>query len=99
MHGNSNMKLGIQLAHAGRKGSTFCPWMPGGHGKSVPVGVPDGDDPECTGFVCVAPSAVPYEGLAAPQELTVQQIHELVKKFGQSALYAEEAGTLCDISN
>ncbi len=42
---------GVQLAHAGRKASTWRPWL-GKHG-SVPIG--DG------GWIPVAPSAIPFE--------------------------------------
>ena len=52
-------KLGIQLNHAGRKGSTVAPWLGGG-----PIEGPQAWTPE-------APSAIPYlEGWAPPAPST-----------------------------
>ncbi|KAI3646014.1 hypothetical protein MP228_008942 [Amoeboaphelidium protococcarum] len=34
----SNVQMGIQLGHAGRKGSSYCPFIGGGHDVAVPVG-------------------------------------------------------------
>src|SRR5205823_7568488 len=52
-------EVGIQLAHAGRKGSTARPWEGGG---PVP--------PEKGGFGIVAPSAIPFRDKdQVPQEL------------------------------
>lgn len=48
-----------------------------------------------TGFQPVAPSSVPCKTLAAgdvPRELTVEEIHEIIERFGQAARRAQEAG-------
>jgi 2,4-dienoyl-CoA reductase-like NADH-dependent reductase (Old Yellow Enzyme family) len=47
----SDMRIAIQLAHAGRKGSTEVPWKGG-------IQIPPDD---ANGWQTVAPSAIPYE--------------------------------------
>lgn len=76
-------RAAIQLAHAGRKGSTYRSWP----------GVPEGSVPiEEGGWQTVAPSPVAFEGLAEPRELSVDQIHELVAAFARAARRAVDAG-------
>ncbi|GAA4800277.1 NADH:flavin oxidoreductase/NADH oxidase [Streptomyces ziwulingensis] len=72
---------GIQLAHAGRKASTGQPWN-----GDRPVG------PEEYGWTPVGPSAVPYPGLKAPHELTVEEIHASLDRWRASARLALAAG-------
>ncbi len=73
---------GIQLAHAGRKGSTYRPWS----GKG---GVPLSDG----GWVPVAPSAIPFaETYPAPRELTSAGIKALQDAFVTAAKRACQAG-------
>jgi len=73
---------GIQLAHAGRKGSCEVPWKGGG-----PISV------EAGGWVPVAPSAVPFsEAHTVPRALEVDDIHEVVGQFQASARRALQAG-------
>ncbi len=76
---------GIQLAHAGRKASTTRPW---GHPRPhEPLGVDEG------GWRIVGPSAIPFDaGYQAPAELSVEEIGEIVKKFGEAAQRALAAG-------
>jgi 2,4-dienoyl-CoA reductase-like NADH-dependent reductase (Old Yellow Enzyme family) len=75
---------GMQLAHAGRKGSTYRPWS--GYGGVAPK---DG------GWAPAAPSAVAYsEEYAMPQALTKQGIRGVVEAFAQAARRALEAGFL-----
>ncbi|MEV8592290.1 NADH:flavin oxidoreductase/NADH oxidase [Streptomyces sp. NPDC052012] len=72
----------IQLAHAGRKASTERPWKGG-----APVG------PEGHGWQPVAPSPLPFdERHAVPDELTVDQIKEVVGEFAAAARRALAAG-------
>jgi 2,4-dienoyl-CoA reductase-like NADH-dependent reductase (Old Yellow Enzyme family) len=73
---------GIQLAHAGRKGSTWSPFS--GHDGTVPV--------EQGGWEAIAPSAVAYDGYATPREMTVADIDRLVTAFAAAARRAIEAG-------
>ena len=75
------VKTGIQLAHAGRKGSTHVPWdQPG----SVA--------PSAGGWQTVAPSAVTFEGFADPRELTLDEIEEIKGQFAAAAERAVSAG-------
>lgn len=75
--------IAIQLAHAGRKGSTY-PWMPDAPAGSVPL--------DEGGWQTVAPSAVAFDGYAAPQELTPEAITEIVEAFRAAATRAVRAG-------
>ncbi|MER6996079.1 NADH:flavin oxidoreductase/NADH oxidase [Streptomyces sp. NPDC000410] len=73
---------GIQLAHAGRKASTDRPWKGGG-----PVG------PDAHGWQPVAPSPVPFDdGHPVPDDLTTDQIADIVAKFAAAARRALDAG-------
>jgi 2,4-dienoyl-CoA reductase-like NADH-dependent reductase (Old Yellow Enzyme family) len=73
---------GMQLAHAGRKGSTYRPWS--GYGA---VAAKDG------GWVPLAPSAVAYsEEYAQPQALTKEGIRGVVAAFAAAARRALAAG-------
>ena len=79
---------GVQLAHAGRKASTYSPFAVGpdrqpGHG-SVPVA--DG------GWPTVGPSALAFPGLAAPVALSAAQIADLPGAFAAAARRALAAG-------
>jgi 2,4-dienoyl-CoA reductase-like NADH-dependent reductase (Old Yellow Enzyme family) len=72
---------GIQLAHAGRKASTFAPWRGTG---SVPAA--DG------GWAAVAPSAIAYPGYATPTELSAGDLAQLVDSWAAAAIRAVAAG-------
>lgn len=75
--------IAVQLAHAGRKASTYRPF----------VGEPTGSVPEPEGgWQAVGPTEAPFEGLAAPRALTVAQIEEAAAAFGAAAARAERAG-------
>lgn len=73
---------GIQLAHAGRKASTWWPWAPAR--GSVPT-----DD---GGWTTTAPSAVAYDGFAAPRALDAAGIDDVVHAFATAARRAVDAG-------
>jgi 2,4-dienoyl-CoA reductase-like NADH-dependent reductase (Old Yellow Enzyme family) len=73
---------GIQLAHAGRKGSTRRPWEPAG-------AVPTAEG----GWVPVAPTAEPFaEGYPVPRALATHEIDALVAAFRDAAARARAAG-------
>ena len=73
---------GIQLAHAGRKASTFRPWS--GHGEITPR---DG------GWQTVAPSPEAFAGdYPKPKELTGDEIARLRDAFALAAKRSFEAG-------
>lgn len=73
---------GVQLAHAGRKASTWWPWA-----------ADRGSVPEAEGgWTTVAPSAVPYDGFAAPIALDAGGIDRVVDAFASAARRARDAG-------
>ncbi|WP_210604591.1 NADH:flavin oxidoreductase/NADH oxidase [Brevibacterium oceani] len=74
---------GIQLAHAGRKASTFPEW-----GTDRSGSLPESEG----GWQTVAPSALAFEGLAEPRALTESEIAEVVRAFAASARRSMEAG-------
>ena len=74
---------GMQLAHAGRKGSTRRPWEG------------DGVVPETEGGWqnVMAPSAIPFaDNYPTPQALTIDGIQRVVKAFADAARRACDAG-------
>lgn len=75
---------GIQLAHAGRKASTWSPWGEDGRSGSIPK--------DQGGWTAVAPSAVAYDGLAVPVELDAAGIDRIVVAFADAARRAVKAG-------
>ncbi|RLM27105.1 oxidoreductase [Brenneria alni] len=78
----SDIPLGIQLAHAGRKASTDTPWSGRAFLRK-----------EQGGWQTLAPSDVPYsEKDDAPLAMTHQQINELIASFVDSAKRADRLG-------
>jgi 2,4-dienoyl-CoA reductase-like NADH-dependent reductase (Old Yellow Enzyme family) len=73
---------GVQLAHAGRKASTYSPFAAGR--GTVPAS--EG------GWTSVGPSAVAYPGLEAPAELTDAQVEAVPGQFAAAARRALAAG-------
>lgn len=71
----------IQLAHAGRKASTYRTWSGSG---SVPI-----DD---GGWETYSSTDKAFEGYAAPRRLTRAEIQQLVDDYRQSARRSIEAG-------
>ena len=74
-------KMGIQLAHAGRKAGTTIPGSD--HFMATP---------EEGGWEAVAPSAIAFEGYPTPHALSVPEIKQIVKEFGAAAKRAIAAG-------
>ncbi len=82
VHQHSKAKIGIQLAHAGRKGSVRHPWQ----GDDVPL---DGADAWST----MAPSAIPfYPHWPVPKAMDRENMDRVVAAFVRAAGWAEEAG-------
>ena len=80
VHRSSQAKIGVQLAHAGRKGSTPPPWE---------RGKPLGDK----GWQLVAPSAIPFDGNSpVPKEMDRGDLDKLRDDFVRAAKWSEEAG-------
>ena len=81
IHGNSAAKAGLQLGHAGRKGSTRVPW----EGADAPL--PDGNWP------LVSASPVPYlDDGAVPRPLTLDEMEAIKRDFVAAATRGVEAG-------
>jgi anthraniloyl-CoA monooxygenase len=81
VHANSKAKIGMQLAHAGRKGSCNLPW--------------EGDDPltDDTAWPTVAPSALPFgPGWHVPREMTRADMDRVRDDFVAAAGRAHAAG-------
>jgi len=73
---------GIQLGHAGRKGSTARPWDGG-----KPIAPADG------GWEIIAPSALAFgEGYAVPVAMDKAMINETIAQFVANTRRAREAG-------
>jgi 2,4-dienoyl-CoA reductase-like NADH-dependent reductase (Old Yellow Enzyme family) len=74
---------GIQLAHAGRKASTYPAWGYDKHG-SVPAA--DG------GWPTVSASGVAFPGYDVPRALELSEIDSIVEAFAAAAVRAVDAG-------
>jgi 2,4-dienoyl-CoA reductase-like NADH-dependent reductase (Old Yellow Enzyme family) len=75
-------KAGIQLAHAGRKASTWWPFS----GRRGSVDAAEG------GWRTVGPSAVAYQGFAEPMALDARGLDAVVEDFASAARRALQAG-------
>ncbi|KXX81878.1 NADPH dehydrogenase [Madurella mycetomatis] len=85
---SQGQKVGIQLAHAGRKASTLGPWH-------VKPGVSEVATAEVGGWPdnLWAPSAIAWdEGYPTPKEVTAADIQSLVQSFVDAARRAVKAG-------
>ncbi|KAF5365988.1 hypothetical protein D9758_006653 [Tetrapyrgos nigripes] len=82
---SQGQKIGIQLAHAGRKASTVAPWL---HPNSTATAIAGGWPEDIVG-----PSPIAFsENNPVPKELTKTQIASLVKSFANAARRALRAG-------
>jgi anthraniloyl-CoA monooxygenase len=80
-HSQSGAKIGIQLGHSGRKGSTRLMW----EGMDDPL-------PEGNWEVC-GPSPIPYKaGGQTPRALSVAELDEIREQFAAAARAAARAG-------
>jgi anthraniloyl-CoA monooxygenase len=80
VHANSRARIGLQLAHAGRKGSCNLPW--------------EGDDPLRDGraWRTIGPSALPFApGWPVPREMTRSDMDAVRDDFVRATLRAERA--------
>ena len=78
----ADVPIAVQLAHAGRKGSSRPPWE-GGSSMTVDEG----------GWQTVAPSAISHAANAMlPRALTRSEIEDLIESFARSAERAERIG-------
>ncbi|MGW7758652.1 bifunctional salicylyl-CoA 5-hydroxylase/oxidoreductase [Streptomyces violaceusniger] len=81
VHERSTARIGLQLGHSGRKGSTRLMW----EGMDEPL--PEGN------WETVGPSALPYgPGSAAPREVTRADMDRIAADFVAAARRGAEAG-------
>ncbi|PVI02849.1 NADPH dehydrogenase [Periconia macrospinosa] len=82
---SQNQKIGIQLAHAGRKASTVAPWLSQGDVATKELnGWPDN---------VKAPSAIPYNDRhAQPKEMTKEDIETYKQAFKDAVGRSLKAG-------
>jgi anthraniloyl-CoA monooxygenase len=81
VHEHTPARIGMQLAHAGRKGSTALPWEGG-----KPLEGPGA-------WTTLAPSPIPFdEGWPAPREMTAADLALVVSQFRDAARRARRAG-------
>ena len=79
---SQNSVSGIQLAHAGRKASTYSPWKGNGEVKA-----------ENGGWQSLAPSPIPFsENFPHPKELSKEDIQTIIDQLTQSAKRSIDAG-------
>ncbi|KAI0838545.1 NADPH dehydrogenase [Hypoxylon sp. FL0890] len=82
---SQGQKIGIQIAHAGRKASTVAPWLSQAAVATKDVGGWPDD--------VVAPSAIPFDkNHAQPRALSLDEIAQLKADFGAAAKRAIKAG-------
>ena len=74
-------KIGIQLWHAGQKGSTTAPWQ----GQ-------DYVSPEAGGWQAVAPSEIAFGKLPTPRAVTLAEIKSIIEDYRSAAIRSVEAG-------
>ena len=81
VHANSGAKMGLQLGHAGRKGSTQLGWQDADHP------LPQGNWP------LVSASPIPYlPGSQVPREMTRADMQRITAEFAAAARRGAEAG-------
>ncbi|KQX66538.1 bifunctional salicylyl-CoA 5-hydroxylase/oxidoreductase [Angustibacter sp. Root456] len=82
VHTRSDTKVGLQLGHSGRKGSTRLMW------EGIDQPLPEGNWP------VVAPSPLPYlEGVSqVPHELTVAELDAITQQFVDATRRGIDAG-------
>ncbi|TAQ89299.1 hypothetical protein B7494_g2380 [Chlorociboria aeruginascens] len=84
---SQGQKIGIQLAHAGRKASCLAPWLT--TAESVLAGKEVDGWPEDV----MGPSAIPYaKSYAVPREMSEQDIRDVIEGFRDSASRSVQAG-------
>jgi anthraniloyl-CoA monooxygenase len=80
VHRNSRSKIGIQLGHSGRKGSVNVPSV----GSNIPLE---------KSWELISASPIPFnDAMAAPKEMTVEDMHKVISEFVHATINADEAG-------
>lgn len=81
VHDTTTARIGAQIGHSGRKGSTKLMW------EGIDEPLPEG------GWETMAPSAVPYgPGSECPREITRAEMDEVIAEHVTAARLAAEAG-------
>jgi anthraniloyl-CoA monooxygenase len=81
VHAESEARIGLQLGHAGRKGSTCRLW----DGEDEPL--PEGNWP------LIAPSTIPYRPHnQTPREMTLDDMDRVAADYARATGMADEAG-------
>tara|TARA_B100000965_G_scaffold400567_1_gene422710 strand:+ start:181 stop:1239 length:1059 start_codon:yes stop_codon:yes gene_type:complete len=80
----SKIRIGIQISHSGRKGSSEIPWIKSNTSlKKKP-------------WKTVAPSPIKrYKGWPVPKELSIKEILKIINDFKNSAIRANKANLDC----
>jgi len=82
---NNNVKVGLQISHSGRKGSSYEPWIK----KNTPLS-------KLRSWETVSSSPIERApGWPVPKEMTINEIKNLVKIFVKTAKRANAAGFDC----
>src|SRR5690554_3603979 len=80
IHKNTSSKIGVQLGHSGRKGSIKKPW----EGTNEPIEQP---------WELLSASAIAFnDKIAAPKEMTIEDMNQVVNQFVTATQNAEKAG-------
>jgi anthraniloyl-CoA monooxygenase len=80
IHANSDSKIGVQLAHAGRKGATPPPWE-----RGKPLGA--------NAWQLVAPSGIPFgPDSPTPKAMDTADLDKVRNDFARAARWSEDAG-------
>ena len=86
VHANSNSKIGMQIAHAGRKGSMSHPWDT----EETPLAIDDG------GWQTIGPSPFSFDGIMpAPYAMTREDMDRVTADFVAGAKRAHAANFDC----
>lgn len=86
---SQGQKLGIQLAHAGRKASTVAPWLVSERGKSIMATKDVGGWPDDV----MGASAIRWgDGYPMPREMSSQDIKDVIDGFRDAAARSVKAG-------
>jgi anthraniloyl-CoA monooxygenase len=80
VHDRSAAKIGLQLGHSGRKGSTRLMW------EGIDEPLPEGNWEVC------APSPIPYGGNQVPRALSTDEMAEIRRQFVEATRAAARCG-------
>lgn len=89
VHDETQAKIGLQLGHAGRKGSTKVAW----EGMDEPLGGGQNGDQASDNWPLLSASPTPYaDASQTPQEMTLDQMDQVVADYVAATERAAAAG-------